>query len=71
MMFMLLSIALAVTVVALLLPPLLSKKTKSAYVERDAVNVEVVTSHLNDLKQELERKRSIKNDPKELFIVNP
>jgi cytochrome c-type biogenesis protein CcmH len=54
MMFMLLSIALAVTVVALLLPPLLSKKTKSAYVERDAVNVEVVTSHLNDLKQELE-----------------
>ena len=54
MMFMLLSIALAVTVVVFLLPPLLSKKTQSANVERDAVNVEVVTSHLNDLKQELE-----------------
>jgi len=54
MMFMLFSVALAVIVVVFLLRPLLSKKAQTTTVERDAVNVEVVTSHLNDLKRELE-----------------
>ncbi len=54
MMFMLLTIALAVIAVLFLLLPLFSRKTRQTAVERDAVNVEVAAAHLSELKQELE-----------------
>ena len=54
MTFMLLSIALAVIAVLFLLLPLFSRKTQQTPVERDAVNVEVATTHLSELKQELD-----------------
>jgi cytochrome c-type biogenesis protein CcmH len=54
MMFMLLSIAIAVIVVLFLLLPLFSSKIKTLGKDRDAVNVEVAAAHLSELKEELQ-----------------
>ena len=54
MMFVLLTLAIAVIAVLLLLRPLLSKKEQQSKVERDAVNIQAAATRLSELKLELE-----------------
>jgi cytochrome c-type biogenesis protein CcmH len=56
MMFMLLTIAIAVITVVFLLLPLFSKKEQQASVERDAINVQSAAARQTELKHELENK---------------
>ncbi len=54
MMFMLLSIAIAVITVVFLLLPLFQNRKQVNIVERDAVNIEVAGARLSELRKELE-----------------
>ncbi|MFT5395280.1 MAG: cytochrome c-type biogenesis protein CcmH [Gammaproteobacteria bacterium] len=54
MMFILLTLAIAVIAVLLLLRPLFSKERQQSKVERDAVNIQAAATRLSELKLELE-----------------